>query len=713
MSEPVAPADEQDDADPVLSVRDVSVEFATRHGVVRAVQNVSFDIHAGSILGIVGESGSGKSVTARAIMGMVPEPGKVTSGEIFYRGTNLLELPPKEMRKIRGRHIAMVFQDPQAVLNPVMKVGKQIAEALIVHGADKKTAAARSLELLEMVGIPDPPQRLNEYPHQFSGGMRQRVVIAIALANRSSVLIADEPTTALDVTIQAQILRLLAELRDELGVSVIMITHDMGVVAGLCDEVMVMYAGRQVERGGKRQILREPTHPYTLALMKSVPRVGVKAGRLTTIPGSPVDPTNLPDGCAFHSRCEFAEPICPTEQPLLEPVGNRAGHFAACFVTARDGRQAISGERPDTVAQQPRVIDTEPLLEVENLSVDVARAQRPLFRKHHPVHAADRVSMTIAPGETVGLVGESGCGKSTFARALVGINPTDNGTIILDGVDITAFGKDEAELARQTIQYVFQDPYASLNPRRSIRQTIEEALAQRQGAHRSDFGARAEELMKLVGLGTRHLDLYPKSFSGGQRQRIGIARALAVEPKLLICDEPVSALDVSIQAQIVNLLADLRDELDLAMLFIAHDLSVVRQLSDRVAVMYLGTIVETGPVSVVYGSPRHPYTSVLLSSTPTTDLDSTRVEIPVHGETPSPANPPSGCRFRTRCPVGPITHPERSRCGETTPVLTEVDGRQVACHFPEDLLAGAASGSVDSATVSVGDPEDGRECDEG
>lgn len=671
---------------PVLSVNNISVEFETRSGVVRAVQNVTFDLHAGTILGIVGESGSGKSITARAIMGMVPKPGHITSGEVRYRGTNLLTLPAKRMREIRGRHIAMVFQDPQAVLNPVMTVGWQIEEALRVHGVDRTTAQARSLELLELVGIPDPKQRLKEYPHQFSGGMRQRVVIAIALANQSSILIADEPTTALDVTIQAQILRLLSELKDKVGVSIIMITHDMGVVAGLCDDVMVMYAGRQVERANKQDLLTEPTHPYTLALMQSVPSVTAKTARLSTIPGSPVDPTRLPIGCAFHSRCPIAEAQCPVKQPTLEAVTEGSGHYAACFVTQRDGRQALTAEPPGATTVNQRVIDGSPLVEVDNVRVDVARSQRPLIGRHHPVHAVAGVSLSIAPGETLGLVGESGCGKSTLARALVGINPTDGGMITLDGHDVTGFNKRASQLARRTVQYVFQDPYASLNPRRTIRQTLDEALAQRPANNPNNRTEQAEELISLVGLSTRHLDLYPKSFSGGQRQRIGIARALAVEPRFLICDEPVSALDVSIQAQIVNLLADLRDELGLAMLFIAHDLSVVRQLSDRVAVMYLGKIVETGPVNKVYDQPRHPYTSVLLASTPTTDLHRERIEIAVHGETPSPASVPSGCRFRTRCPVGPEARPERTRCCNDEPVLTTVDGREVACHFPEDLL---------------------------
>ena len=691
-----------DESVPLLSVQDVSVEFKTRNGTVRAVQDVSFDLNEGTILGIVGESGSGKSITARTIMGMVPSHGEVTSGEVRYRGRNLLALSPKEMRRIRGRQIAMVFQDPQAVLNPVMTVGWQIREALLVHGADHKTARGRSLELLELVGIPDPKSRLEEYPHQFSGGMRQRVVIAIALANECPILIADEPTTALDVTIQAQILRLIVELKEKVGVSVIMITHDIGVVAGLCDEVMVMYAGRVVERAEKRTIMRQATHPYTAALMQSVPSLEASSARLATIPGSPVDPTKPPTGCAFHERCSIAEDICRIDQPELLAIPGSDSHWSACFVTQREGRNCIEPANVDLGVMVRHEIDAPALLEVDTVYVDVARSQKPLFGRHKPVYAVAGVSLSIAPGEALGLVGESGCGKSTLARSLVGINPTDSGTIKIDGVEVTGFRGEAAELTRATIQYIFQDPYASLNPRRTVRQTIDEALAQRHDAVDGDTAMSAEELMATVGLSERHLDLYPKSFSGGQRQRIGVARALAVEPRLLICDEPVSALDVSIQAQVVNLLADLRDDLGLALLFIAHDLSVVRQLSDRVAVMYLGTIVETGPVDVVYGSPLHPYTSVLLSSTPTTELDASRLDIAVHGETPSPADVPSGCRFRTRCPVGPESRMDRALCSDQEPELREMAGRQVACHFPEDLLAAARS-SPSQATVLLGE----------
>jgi peptide/nickel transport system ATP-binding protein len=647
----------------VLEVRGLRTEFATDAGVVRAVNDVSITVPRGKVVGVVGESGSGKSVTARSILRMVNPPGRIVAGELLFDGRDLLTLSEKDMLGIRGSEIAMVFQDPQSALNPVMTVGDQIAEAMTVHGVGKRAARTRALDLLRQVGIPDAARRIDDYPHQFSGGMRQRVVIAIALAGEPSLLIADEPTTALDVTIQAQILRLLGRLRDELGIAVLMITHDMGVVAETCDDVVVMYGGRVVEQGPVDIVFKRQEHPYTADLLKAMPRLDAgDRGRLPAIPGAPPDPAALPAGCAFHPRCRLAEDRCRTEIPVLSGTG---GHVAACWVTQRGA--VIPPLAPAEAAAHTRVeVGEKPLLEVEDLRVDVASERRGLFRKPEPVYAVDGVSLSVAGGETLGLVGESGCGKSTLARTVVGITKPTAGAIRVD----------------TGVQYVFQDPYASLNPRRTVRQSIDEALEMR-GVPRAERGVEASELMRRVGLGDGHLDRYPHAFSGGQRQRIGIARALAVRPRVLILDEPVSALDVSIQAQIINLLEELRDDLGLGYLFIAHDLSVVRHLSDRVAVMYLGRIVETGPVEAVYSTPGHPYTVALMSSSPVPDTAQRgRERIVLTGDLPSPKHPPSGCRFRTRCQIGPMANPDRQICVDTEPVLTQTaTGQRVACHF--------------------------------
>jgi peptide/nickel transport system ATP-binding protein len=673
-------------AAPLLTVDGLSVEFPARHGVVEAVRHVSFSLDRGVILGLVGESGSGKSVTARAVMRMVPDPGRIVSGAIQFAGRDLAGFSPREMQAIRGQQIAMVFQDPQAVLNPVKRIGWQIEEALRVHGVPAEAAKQRALELMRLVEIPDPEARLEEYPHQFSGGMRQRVVIAIALANEPSLLIADEPTTALDVTIQAQVLKLLVDLRDRLGVAVMMITHDMGVVAEMCDHIAVMYAGTIVETGSVREVMSSPAHNYTASLLRSIPRVdGSRRGRLESIAGTPPDPANLPQGCKFADRCSAVEDVCRPTEPTLQALARDPQHMTACVVGLRDGPfTSTITIRATERAERPTV--AEPILEIENLVVDVNATGRPRFGRHEPLYAVNGVSLQIRPGETLGLVGESGSGKSSLARTIVGINRPTSGVIRVDGTDVTAYDRDALQVVRSNIQYVFQDPYASLNPRRTIRETLEEALGQRTGIDRAEIPSLSRELIERVGLRSRHLDLQPRSFSGGQRQRIGIARALAVQPRLLLCDEPVSALDVSVQAQIINLLADLRDELDVALLFIAHDLSVVRQLSDRVAVMYMGRFAETGDVETLYTRPRHPYTSVLLASTPSTDTEGSHAAIDLFGEIPSIKDPPSGCRFRTRCPVGPLADPSRTQCVDDVPQLHDTDGRQVACHYPVDVL---------------------------
>ncbi|WP_431917329.1 ABC transporter ATP-binding protein [Nonomuraea jabiensis] len=690
---------------PLLRVEGLRTEFRLKNGGVKAVNDVSFDIYPGDVLGIVGESGSGKSVTARSIMRMLRPPGEVVAGSVRLDGEDLLALPEREMRRRRGSKVAMVFQDPQAALNPVMKVGDQIAEAMTLHGADRQTARRRAIELLDQVGIPDVRTKIDHYPHQFSGGMRQRVVIAIALANDPALLIADEPTTALDVTIQAQILRLLARLRTELGIAIAIITHDMGVVAELCTDVVVMYGGRTVEKGTVEQVFEHPRHPYTAALLAAMPRLDDdRIGQpLPAIPGAPPDPAAPPPGCPFAPRCRFTEDVCEHEPPQLLQIGTD-GQSAACFVAqrattdvpARDPEPPATGtsvrdpEPPSDASVrdpgQPAVPDgATPVLEVRDLRIDVGSRRRGLFHRDPPVYAVDSVSLSVHAGRTLGLVGESGCGKSTLSRSIVGINRVSGGSVLVDGADVSTMGQADLGRVRSSVQYLFQDPYASLNPRRTIRQSLSEALAFR-GVGRREREEAARSLMAQVGLRAEHLDRYPHAFSGGQRQRIGIARALARQPRALILDEPVSALDMSIQAQIINLLEKLQNELGLGYLFIAHDLSVVRHLSDTVAVMYLGRIVEYGDAAAVYGHPQHPYTAALMSSSPVPSVFArTRERIVLPGDLPSPANPPSGCRFRTRCPVGPLVNPDRTICMEIDPQLTlTATGQRAACHFADN-----------------------------
>lgn len=664
---------------PLLRVEHLSTTFDMGNVSVRAVTDVSFDLYPGRVLGIVGESGSGKSVTARSVMRMLRSPGQVREGQVLLDGEDLLAIPEREMQAIRGKKIAMVFQDPQAALNPVMRVGDQIAEALLVHGTSAKEARKRAKALLAQVGIPDVERTIDQFPHEFSGGMRQRVVIAIALANNPTLLIADEPTTALDVTIQAQILRLLVQLRLELGISIIMITHDMGVVAELCDDLVVMYGGRVVEKGPVRDVFASPRHPYTAALLKAVPRLDAKGDEaLIAIPGSPPVPLRLPPGCAFHPRCSHAIDKCFNDTPPLSSMGDR--RESACWVAAAGGN--VEPRPTDEFGRHRRQASgAAPTLRLDNVRTNVASSGG-LFSKTPPVYAVDGISLEVFPGETLGLVGESGCGKSTLSRTIMGINDVSEGRIEVSGTDVTSMDLAARNLVAKTIQYVFQDPFASLNPRRTIGQSILEAL-EVVGVTGAEADNRVVTLLTRVGLSEDYVSRYPYELSGGQRQRVGIARALAANPKILICDEPVSALDVSIQAQIISLLEELRDELGLGYLFIAHDLSVVRHISDRVAVMYLGRIVEVGTAEEVYGNPQHPYTVALLSSTPEPKPDqSTEHRVILTGDMPSPARPPSGCRFRTRCPIGPAFRSDREICNRQSPELAATaSGQKAACHF--------------------------------
>ena len=616
----------------ILSVRDLRVSFASEAGRVDAVRGVSFDLEVGKTLGIVGESGSGKSVTSLAIMGLLDENARV-QGSILYDGEELLGKTDKELSLIRGNGMSMVFQDPLTSLTPVFTIGAQLMEALTVHRSmSKKEAWDESLELLNLVGIPNPEKRMKSFPHEFSGGMRQRVVIAIAMANKPKLIIADEPTTALDVTIQAQILDLIEKAQHETGAAMIMITHDMGVVARTADDVIVMYAGKPVEQAPVREVFHRPRMPYSIGLLGAIPRVDkVEKEPLIPIEGNPPLLINLPDACPFADRCPIVLPACREREPELLPVLNGSqSHLAACIRSDEITNDGLIDGHPVYPVPEPVVSDLtrtpredRPItLEVRNLTKTFPLVKGAFFKKKvGEVRAVKGVSFDIRQGETLAIVGESGSGKTTTLMQIMDFAKQEDGDIIIGGTSINGLkhARDERAL-RRDIQIVFQDPMGALDPRMTVADIISEPLFA-IGTEKDEAHRRVDELMDLVGLDPAHSDRFPQAFSGGQRQRIGIARALSTNPKIIALDEPVSALDVSIQAGVLNLLDELRGRLGLSFLFVAHDLSVVRHIADRVAVMYLGDFVEHGDVNDIFENPQHPYTQALLSAIPIPDPD--------------------------------------------------------------------------------------------
>ena len=690
--------------DVLLDVRDLHVRFDTADGIVHAVRGASFRVPRGRTLGIVGESGSGKSVSAQALIGLVP--GADVSGEAWFEGRDLLAMSGQQLREIRGKRISMVFQDPLTSLHPLHKLGWQLVEAIRAHDSvSNREASRRAIDLLGMVGIPRPAERIDDYPHQFSGGMRQRVMIAMALALSPALIIADEPTTALDATVQAQVLELLVRLQGELGMSLVLITHDLGVVADLADEVMVMYSGAPVEQADRRTAYYQAHHPYTRGLLESIPVAG-DTGRLRPIPGQPPSMLDTRAGCSFQPRCRFALDRCSTDAPELRPIGGVAGHRSACWlpdsVAGQVARRVPAAAVSEVAA--PQAAGGPPLLQIDGIVKHFpVRSSSLLSREHKVVHAVDGVSLQIRDGETLGLVGETGCGKSTLARTIARLQPVTEGQISFAGRDITQLRAAELKAVRREVQMVFQDPYGSLNPRRRVGAIVGEPLAVHGLASGAARRERVQELMALVGLNPEHYNRYPAEFSGGQRQRVGIARALAVNPKLLICDEPVSALDGSVQAQVINLLKDLQAQLDLTCIFISHDLGVVEHVSDRVAVMYLGKVVELAPADALYREPRHPYAAALLSAASVTDPDLARQRrrLTIEGDIPSPVDPPAGCRFHPRCPRA------QDLCRETEPLLITApgdDAHLTACHFPVEAPPAVASDSRPSITNGATDP---------
>ena len=687
---------------PLLEIKDLHTDIEIRSGVVRALSGVDLVVNAGETLGVVGESGSGKTMTALSLMGLLPQGGRVSSGSMLLEGEDLTAMPPASVRKLRGTKVGMIFQDPLTSLNPTMKIGLQVCEPLRVHEKmPKKEALARAVEILKRVGMPRPESVINSYPHQLSGGMRQRVMIAMALVCQPRILIADEPTTALDVTTQMQILDLIDELRDEYQMGVILITHDLGVVAGHTDRVSVMYAGRIVETAPTKTLFTEPRHRYTSSLMAALPeRALAERTRLFSIPGAPPSLTDLPVGCRFAARCLWATDQCRAAYPGL---GGEGAHTYACFhpvlegdespaaLQARLDAERAADEAGAGSAQGPAAPPTEPaprgpLLDVKEASREYESSGSGFFKRDKGVvSAVDRVSITVRKGETYGLVGESGCGKSTVGRLIAGLEPPSGGAIELDGRDLaTLKGRDAVRIHRD-VQMMFQDSYAAMDPRMRIDQILAEPMSIQRTGNAQQIAERIMEILEQVGLTEEILDRYPHEFSGGQLQRIGFARSLTLAPDLIVADEPVSALDVSVQAQVLNLMKDLQEELGLSYLFISHDLAVVQYMADRIGVMYLGRIVEEGPAEEVVANPKHPYTKALIDSIPVPDpaFEHADDAIKLTGEPPSAINPPEGCRFRPRCPFA------TDECLDQPPLSG--GGHRVACHHP---LAWAAAGAV-------------------
>ncbi|MET3900757.1 peptide/nickel transport system ATP-binding protein [Devosia sp. UYZn731] len=590
----------------MLEARHLSVSIPTEDGTIHAVQDVSFSVEAGGLFGIAGESGSGKSVMMQAILGLLPFAD--VTGEVIFEGRNLLALPPRQLQKLRGARIGMIFQDPLSSLHPYYSIGAQITEAIHAHEkVSPQAARARAVDMLTKVGIANAAERFDSFPHQYSGGMRQRVMIAMALVLNPPLIIADEPTTALDVTVQAQIVALLDQMRKELGATVVMITHDLGLLSNVADQVMVMYAGNRMEFGSSAAVFRAPSHPYTAGLLASSPSNYAAGEELVAIPGRPPSLLHKPAGCAFAVRCAYAMPKCATQRPPLRRFSD--GVESLCWLEApvepiHAERAAVGGRNADATAPV--------VLKVDN--VELSFATGGFFGKAGRFEVLKGIDIELRRGETLGLVGESGCGKSTLARVIAGLIPATSGSVLLDGKDMATLDHAGWKEMRKRVQLVFQDPFGSLNPRRRVGAIIGDPFRLHQVASGADRKRRVQDLMETVGLNPEHYNRFPSEFSGGQRQRIGIARALALNPALIIFDEPVSALDVSIQAQVLNLMRSLQQELGLTYLFISHDLAVVRQVCDRIAVMNKGKIVELAEAEAIYTNPQNDYTRTLLAA---------------------------------------------------------------------------------------------------
>ncbi len=654
---------------PLLQINQLKTWLGSSETPAKAVDGVSFSINKGETLCLLGESGCGKSMTALSLMRLLPPSGRIVSGEVLFNGIDILKYPESEMRQIRGGKMGMIFQEPMTSLNPVMTVGDQIAESIRLHDPQGyQNKQARLIELLEQVGIPDPESRLKAWPHQLSGGMKQRIMIAIALAGRPQFLIADEPTTALDVTIQAQVLQLLKDIQKQTGMAILFITHDLGVVAEVADRVMVMYAGEIIESAPQSAFFNTPIHPYSRALFSSLPSDNKRGTKLAVIRGSVPPLTTEFKYCRFADRCAKKQTQCETDIPAwkeTETTGYR------CFF-------------PEIAQSIKHSINPQNDIQKETTTADIKLNVKSL-KVHFPIHkgifrrvvgyvkAVDGVSLQIPQGKTVALVGESGCGKTTVGKGILQLEKPTSGDVVYEGQSIMGLSTKALKQYRKKMQIVFQDPVSSMNPRMLVGQIIAEGLvAQKMVKNRADRDQKVAQLLAQVGLRAEHAHRYPHEFSGGQRQRICIARALAVEPQLIVCDEPTSALDVSVQAQVLNLLADLQHNLGLSYLFITHDISVVSYLAHEVAVMYLGQIVEYGTADDILNYPQHPYTQALLSAVLQVDPEKRQQITILEGDMPSPADPPSGCYFHPRCPKA------TAQCKTQTPPLVNINQHHYA-----------------------------------
>ena len=665
---------------PLLEIRGLNIRLQVGTQSLTAVDGLDLDIRQGETFALLGESGCGKSLTALSLMRLLPPAFRAEAGQIRFDGTDLFRLCEREMRRMRGGRLGMIFQEPMTSLNPVLRIGEQIAEAVRLHDRLTGTAVSeRVVGLLRAVGIPDPARRAFEYPHQLSGGMKQRVMIAMALAGRPRLLIADEPTTALDVTIQAQVLQLLKALQAETGMAVLLITHDLGVVAETADRLAVMYAGQIVETGDVQDFFQGPAHPYSRKLLQSLPDRHRRDQRLAVIPGSVPALGEAGDGCRFAPRCELADARCRREAPPWHPLDTGQGVRCLRVAEASKPSQVDYPVNQSDTPPQAR-IRPDPLLLVSDLKVHFPIRQGLLRRVVGRVKAVDGVSLSIPQGRTLALVGESGCGKTTVGKAILQLLQATSGSVRFAGEELTGLKGRDLRRHRNALQIIFQDPLSAMNPRLRVEEIVAEGMRAQWRLNRVQRRRRVVELLEQVGLSGAAAGRYPHEFSGGQRQRICIARALAVEPRLIVCDEPTSALDVSVQAQVINLMQRLQRELGLAYLFISHNLSVVAYLADEVAVMYLGRIVEQGRVEEVLQRPVHPYTQALLSAVPVVDPSRRRGVIQLGGDMPSPAHPPEGCHFHPRCAQA------REICTTRYPHVTELGpGHRASCWLLSDV----------------------------